>query len=376
MNRRDSLRTLGLGSLGLLARNLMPSYDLLRAGERDPLRKHWAWVPTDLQSPVDVWKSRFAVMRRAGISAILPEIYDGRTAYYASSHLPVGGSWLEKILPLAKDEGLETHAWMWSLPCNIEELRERHTEWFMVNRKGDSAAEKPAYVDYYRFLCPSHPEAREFLKATVLELCSYDKLDGVHLDYIRYPDVILPEALQPRYGLKQDHEYPEFDYCYCSLCRRLFEEQTGIDPLTIDDPAGNEAWRQFRYDRVTHLVNDTLVPVAHANGKLITAAVFPHWEMVRQQWPAWNLDAVLPMLYHPLYKKGVDWVKEQTENGVRSLKGRIPLYSGLLVAPLSQDELAHAIEAAIAGGAKGVVLFHGLAMTEEKWEVFRRATGA
>jgi uncharacterized lipoprotein YddW (UPF0748 family) len=265
---------------------------------------------------------------------------------------------------------------MWSLPCNIEELRNRQAAWFMVNRKGESAAEKPAYVSYYRFLCPSHPEVHEFLKATVMELCRYDSLDGVHLDYIRYPDVILPEALQPQYGLTQDREYPEFDYCYCSLCRRLFEEQTGIDPMTIDDPAGNAAWRQFRYDRVTHLVNDTLVPVARANGKLVTAAVFPKWEMVRQQWPTWNVDAVFPMLYHTLYKKGVDWIKEQTEKGVRSLEGHIPLYSGIFVPQLSLDELARAIEAAIAGGAKGVVLFHGLAMTEAKWEVFRRATGA
>ena len=375
MKKRELIRALGLGGLGLALGHPALSWNIFRGGERNVARKHWAWVPTDLKSSADTWKERFKVMRRSGISAILPEIYNGHRAFYASRHLPGERTWLEEILPLAGAEGLEVHAWMWSMPCNVEEVRHNHPDWFAVNHKGESAAEKPAYVDYYRFLCPSHPDVHHFLKTTVTELCQYPALAGIHLDYIRYPDVILPEALQPRYGLKQDREYPEFDYCYCSLCRRDFQKQTGIDPSEIEDPSADTTWRQFRYDRITHLVNDTLAPVARAHGKRLTAAVFPDWEHVRQEWPTWRVDAVLPMLYHTLYHKTVDWIRAETEKGIRSLKGRAPLYSGILVGQLSPEDLGSAVRAALDGGANGVSLFHALAMTESHWEGFRRATG-
>jgi uncharacterized lipoprotein YddW (UPF0748 family) len=312
-------------------------------------------------------------MRRSGIDAILPEIYNSRLAYYRSSHLPVGEAWLENLLPLAKAEGLEVHAWIWTMPCNIEEVRQQHPDWFAVNRKGESAAEKPAYVGYYKFLCPSHAEVHEFLKTSVTELCQCETLDGIHLDYIRYPDVILPEALQPNYGLKQDREYPEFDYCYCSVCRGDFKRESGLDPMALDDPAANGAWKQFRYDRITHLVNDTLVPIARAYKKSVTAAVFPNWDLVRQQWPVWDVDGVFPMLYHTLYHKGVGWIREETEKGVRSLRGRIPLYSGIMASHLDSQEFTGAIEAGLAGGANGVVLFHGNGMTEAQWQLFQQA---
>jgi uncharacterized lipoprotein YddW (UPF0748 family) len=375
MNKREFLRTLGLAGLGLAAGPMLPSRGLLRAALPEFGRKHWAWLATDHLSSPDSMKRQFGLMRQSGIDAILPEIYDGERAYYRSRHLPVEEAWLETLLPAARAEGLEVHAWMWSMPCNIEEVRTRHPEWFVVNRKGESAAEKPAYVDYYKFLCPSHAGVHEFLAATVTELCQYRDLHGIHLDYIRYPDVILPEALQPKYGLIQDREHPEFDYCYCDACRHDFKEHTGTDPMTLADPSANAPWRQFRYDRMTHLVNNTLIPIARAHRKVITAAVFPGWDMVRQEWPAWKLDAVMPMLYHTLYRKGVDWIREETEKGVRSLQGRAPLYSGILIFRLAEKELAEALEACLEGGANGIVLFEGGAMSEAAWRVFRTVVG-
>lgn len=370
MNKREFLRTLGLAGLGLAARPLVHSRVPFRTVAPEFAPKHWAWLATDLSSSPDDMKRQFALMRRSGIDAILPEIYDAQRAYYNSKHLPVEEAWLERLLPIARAEGLEVHGWMWSMPCNIEDVRKQHPEWFAVNRKGESAAEKPAYVDYYKFLCPSHAGVHQFLAATVTELCQYENLRGVHLDYIRYPDVILPKALQPKYGLTQDREYPEFDYCYCDACRHNFREQTGIDPMTLEDPASNTLWKQFRYDRITRLVNETLIPIAHAHGKTITAAVFPGWDMVRQQWPAWKLDAVMPMLYHSLYKKGPEWIREETEKGVRSLQGRAPLYSGILIFHLDEKEFARALEAGLEGGANGVVLFEGGSMSAAQWEIF------
>jgi len=373
LDKRSFLKLLGAGALGLAAGRLLPSSQPLFAGTPPPKRKYWAWVTKDFNPTSDGWKRQLALMRESGIDAILPEIYESRHAFYGSKHLPVTEARLEKILPLAKAEGMEVHAWMWSMPCNVEEVVRDHPEWYVVNRKGESAAEKPAYVPYYKFLCPSQPGAQEFVRTTVKELSQYDELTGVHFDYIRFPDVILPTGLQPKYGITQDREYPEYDYCYCDVCRHDFEQETGTDPLKLSDPAANDAWKQFRYKRISRLVNDILIPVVHEHKKMASAAVFPNWENVRQQWSTWHLDAALPMLYHGFYDKGIDWIGEQTKKEVEEMKNGAPIYSGLFVPQLRPEEMPQAIDTALKAGASGVVLFAGPLMTEEHWRAFAQA---
>ena len=48
---------------------------------------------------------------------------------------------------------------------NRRELLDKHPDWYAVNRKGESCHDKPAYVDYYRFLCPNHQSWRTILRA-------------------------------------------------------------------------------------------------------------------------------------------------------------------------------------------------------------------
>jgi hypothetical protein len=76
------------------------------------------------------------------------------------------------------------------------------------------------------------------------------------------------------------------------------------------------------------------------------------------------------MLYHTMYGKKTVWIKEQTEREVALLHHRMPLYSGLLVFNMSPEELALAIEAALDGGANGVVIFPAQAMSESHWRIF------
>jgi len=372
MNRRDLLKTLSLSSFAIFTQSLTKGNFIYGKGNNTKL-KNWTWIGTDIETSIDEWRKIFIRMKEAGIDAIIPEIFNSYYAFYASKHLPVKEQWLERILPIAKSVGLEVHAWMWTMICNIEEIYKEHPEWYMVNRNGDSCVDKPAYVDKYRFLCPSRSEPLDFIAKRVDELSQYAQLDGVHLDFIRYPDVILAKSLQPKYGIIQDREYPEYDYCYCDVCRKTFKDKTGLDPMELKDPAANVEWRQYRYDTISNFVNNKLIPIARGHNKEITAAVFPpyNWIYVRQQWPNWNLDAVLPMLYHNFYYQGIEWIKEQTEKGTYSLRKDEPLYSGLMVSQFSPAGLAKAVEAAISGGAKGVVLFESHSMTDEHWKSFK-----
>ena len=268
------------------------------------------------------------------------------------------------MFALAKEQGLETHAWTWTLCRGDRVLLQRHPDWYVVSRLGESAATHPPYVGYYHFLCPAREAVQAHLAKLFARIAETPNLDGVHLDYIRYPDVILPVALWEKYNLVQNEELPQFDFCYCGVCRAAFQRQAGVDPLELPDPASNSTWREFRYSCVTQLVN-RLADVVHQQDKQVTAAVFPTpsiaKQLVRQDWTKWNVDAVLPMTYHSFYNQPVSWIQAAVEEGVAALPPDRPLYAGLYLPELkSVDEFDQAVRCALAGGAKGVSLFGGL----------------
>jgi uncharacterized lipoprotein YddW (UPF0748 family) len=373
MDRRTFLKTTGAATL----RSTLLLATSQRGKPREAELKNWTWVPADTSRSSDDWKRQFAIMRQHGIQAILAEIYNGHRAFFASTRLPVEGDWLDQILPLAKAEGLEVHAWMWSMPCMLKDILANHRDWYNVNAKGESAAAKPAYADYYRFLDPGRPEVREFVQGTVKELARIPELTGIHLDYIRHPDAILPRGLWSKYKIVQDKIYPQYDYGYSEYERNQFKKKYGVDPLQLKDPNSNQDWVRFRLDSVVDLVNDYLVPAAHAEGKMITAAVFPGpslaREMVRQDWGRFQLDAFLPMLYNVFYEQGPEWVRRETEEGVAAT-GK-PIYSGLFVNGMDGPTFLKTLRMAIDGGAAGVSIFSASAMDQSKWTTLLEAIG-
>ena len=258
--------------------------------------------------------------------------------------------------------------------CNISSVHAAHPEWFNVNGRGESSWERPIYIPSYRFLCPSRPEVDAFLQQRIQELSDIDELDGIHLDVIRQQDVILAEGLQIKHGIEQSRELPENDYCYCEVCRAGFRELYGIDPLDLADPAASTDWRQYRYNLITRIVNDVIVPVGRAKGKEMTAAVFDNWEHVRQQWSRWDIDGLHPMLYHTFYLKDVDWIVQRTRAGIESLSKPIPLYAGLFVDDLNPEEFEGAVRGSMKSGASGVALHSTATMSDRHWAVLRSLT--
>jgi hypothetical protein len=187
--------------------------------------------------------------------------------------------------------------------------------------------------------------------------------------------VILAKGLQPKYDIVQDKEYPQYDYSYSTYCREQFKEQTGIDPLTdLEDPAANEEWRQFRYDAVSNMVNNRLIPEARQQGKMITAAVFPNWESVRQAWHTWDLDAFLPMLYHNFYERDLDFIQEHTRKALERMDTPKPIYSGLFIPEIEPEQLDAAIREGLDGGASGSSFFALGAMQDAHWKALKKVT--
>ncbi len=282
----------------------------------------------------------------------------------------------KRVADVAKIYDLELHAWIPTLlGGNKKELFDNHPECFAVNGKGVSSHTSPPFVDYYRWLCPSHEPVYEYLKKMYSEIADIDGVDGVHLDYIRFSDVILAKSLWKKYDVVMDKEYPQWDFCYCDKCVDGFKNQSGIDIKKVEDASTVPQWKEYRYGLITKLVN-RLTSDIHAKNKKITAAVFPgpsvSTKIVRQRWSDWQLDAYYPMNYSSFYEEDVKWIGDMCKEGVGVLKDNAPLYSGLYIPGLkSVDEFRKAIKESLDNGAKGVCLFTPENMTKEHWKVFR-----
>lgn len=379
MKKRTFLKNTVLASMGLSAGSFVWQSCASTPNEQgkasDPILKNWAWIKPPSLWTMEHWKSKIALAKESGIDAIVLECYNSNSTIYPhfNEDVPMRKDLLQDIIQICKSNELEIHTWMWTVPCNIPEIIQKHPDWYAVNGLGQPAHTHPAYVNHYKFLDPSHPEVQEFIAGNARSLAQIEGSDGVHLDYVRLPDVILAEALQPSYDIVQDKEYPQYDYNYSEHARTQFKDQTGIDPLKdLEDPAAHQEWRQFRYDSITNLVNNHLLPEIKKEGKLATAAVFPNWESVRQQWHNWDLDAYLPMLYHGFYNRDVDFIEEHTKKALTRLNGKAPVYSGLYMPDITPNQMADAHQHALNAGAKGISIFALENTTEEQWASIRK----
>lgn len=342
MNKRDFLKSSILAGTGLLASKTLLA-DSEKKINKQESPKHWVWENPNNNEDDETLGKKYGSFYESGIRGMFFES-DSERHYLA-----------------AKKAGLEAHRWMWTMNRGEKDLLENHPDWYAVSRNGDSCATNPPYVNYYRWLCPSKPEVQEYLKKQVAAILEKDYIDGIHLDYIRYCDVILPVNLWGNYKIEQTRELPEYDFCYCETCRGKYKEKHQIDPLEIEFPDQSLTWRKYRYDRITNVVNQ-LAEVAKKYKKPITAAVFPTPEVarriVRQDWTNWNLDGVCPMIYHGFYKEQVSWIGDAVDEGIRFLCGKFPLYAGLFIPDFkSVEEIDAGIKTALENGALGVSLF-------------------
>lgn len=297
--------------------------------------------------------------------------------YYDSlgiSEILVSGSpkVLKKIIPLANKKNIKVHGWMWTINRPGDTIANKNPDWYSVNRNGYNSFDYRAYVDYYQWLSPFHPEARNHIINNAKKLMEVEGLASVHLDYVRYPDVILGAALQPKYNIVQETEMPEYDFGYHPIAREKFKEIFNKDPLDFKNPELSTEWRQFRLNAITTLVNE-IVDIAHSKNKKVTAAVFPFPEMsrqmVRQAWNDWNLDAAYPMLYQNFYLENINWIGFATKQGVNDVD--FPIYSGLYSPALKNGEqLEKAIKISKDNGAKGISIFTADGLNKEQQAVF------
>lgn len=237
----------------------------------------------------------------AGFDELLLQVRGNATCFFESSYEP----WAEQFgfedpgfdplavgLDAARARGLKLHAWVnvvpawWGAtpPTDPGHVLNAHPEWLWFD---DEGRRQPFEERFYVSLNPCLPEVREHIGAVLGELLERYAVDGLHLDYIRFPN----ELTDGEGGA----DYPRDD-----RTTALFREQRGASPS-----AAPEAWNEWRAEQVTQLVRELReVQQRTRPNAIVSAAVGAdaigasrHF----QDWPTWIeeglVDALIPMNY-------------------------------------------------------------------------------
>jgi uncharacterized lipoprotein YddW (UPF0748 family) len=347
------------------------------------------WVQRgSLASPRTI-VSAVEMAKRGGFNTLIVQVRGRGDAFYASRHEPrpaLLGRQPDSFDPLsltlttARRAGLDVHAWVnvnlvsdAQPPASRRHIVYRHPEWLMVPRPlaaelGRMNPKSGAYLrrlsSYARsrsdrvegiFLSPIHNGAADYTVRVVEDLVSRYDVDGIHLDYIRYPNDEFDyskEALDEFRSLITDNMPSSERRDYASRARGRPFFYTEMFP---------QRWQDFRRDRLTALLTRIRAIVKeHRPRAMLSAAVFPDATDATtrrfQNWGGWLesglLDAICPMAY----TTDPALFRSQIAN-VEHLAGSRPVWAGIGAYQLSAAATVENIRTARQLGAEGIVLF-------------------
>ncbi len=337
------------------------------AASSDEFRAVWV-VRHTLTAPEKI-AEMVETAKQAGFNALFVQVRGRGDAYYRSGIIPRGedvpdGAFdpLSTVVRLARKAGIEVHAWInvflaWHptdrMPKSFRHVLHQHPEWFMTSADGVQMGRKDLRgVDLVsrgvegRYLSPGLPEVRDHLLEVVEELVTRYDVDGVHLDYVRYPNV---------------------HYDFNTATRSRFEGRYGFDPRDIltsdrvDRPQRRRLWRRWRTDQVSLTVEEIHKMLQRLNPSVVlSAAVKPDlpraYQHYGQDWIRWinrqTVDFVVPMFYFGSTPSIVSQIEE-----ARNFVTKGHLYAGIGDWNQTPAETLAQIEHARRLGLKGVALF-------------------
>ena len=168
----------GVASAALSTRLKLPDGYNATMDHKFSGHKYWVWTGIDTKASAAALKAKYDKLKSHDITGVF-----------------IGGGLDDREFDIIKQVGLEIHTWMWTTNRGDQWIRDHHPDWYMVSRSGKSCFDKPPYVDYYRWISPVIPGVQDYLCEQAAKLASHPAVSGVHLDYVRYPDVILPRGL-------------------------------------------------------------------------------------------------------------------------------------------------------------------------------------
>jgi uncharacterized lipoprotein YddW (UPF0748 family) len=280
-----------------------------------------------------------AEAKRANINVLIVQVRRRADSFYLKSFEPPVEDpaydpkfdALENIIKLAHREGIEVHAWInampvWSKltpPRDERHVFNRQKLWLKKNTWLTLTLEGRNWFPVGCFLDPGHPLAAQYIADVCLNVIRNYAVDGIHLDYIRYPETRDKVSHGATVG-----------YNPTSLQRfRIITKRKDI-------PAPNdEQWIAWRRQQVTQLVRRIYIEAKAVNPRIKVSAATVAWgkpprddkdfleslagQTVFQDWNGWMKEGIIDMVVPTNYARETDpttkawfdgWVRWEKEH--------------------------------------------------------------
>lgn len=330
------------------SRRTLEAYCMSKKPLADEFRAFWCHSASGVTG-MD-WDTAIRRLADNGFTAILPNMLWGGIAFYPSQFLPTHtdvatkGDQIAACLAACKKYGIQMHVWKvnWNSGHHAP-------KGFVERMRAEGRLQSDASGKVEPWLCPSHPDNQRLEIDSMLEVAKNYDLDGLHFDYIRYPDG---------------------NHCFCDGCRARFEKASGSALArwpadVLGKGPRRQEWLEWRRSNITAVVMAVSQGArAIRPGIRLSAAVFRNWptdrDSVGQDWKLWcdrgYLDFLCPMDYTPsdtafenMVKRQIDWA------------GNIPCYPGIGVSTWASPDPVRTIaqiEVARRLGCRGFTIFN------------------
>ena len=295
------------------------------------LRARAMWVCSEtLQNPEEI-ERLVATAAAYGIDTLFVQVRRAGDAYYTSATEPrsrkLAGQApdfdpLAAVIADARPFGIQVHAWLnvvycWpgpELPPMKSHVAARHPEWITVGRDGrrltSYSKKEMARADTEGwYVEPSEPSFAAYFAAVAGEVAANYEVAGVHLDFIRYPNIRFGygERARAAYRKAKPGEPDPRLLGYHKSDRDIFRPATGaagladrwFDLHTLE-------WYDWRARQIERIVATAGGAVHEAKPECVySAAVWANpehaYRYVGQDWLGWSerglVDILVPMTY-------------------------------------------------------------------------------
>lgn len=248
---------------------------------------------------------------------------------------------LKVFIEEAHKRNMKVHAWFETFyvgnkrpESNKKSILAVSPSWANLTKKEyDSDKPVPCSTEHNGyFLDPANPEVQTFLLQLACEMIYDYQIDGINMDYIRFPQSSIPRTA----GSDSN------SWGYTCFARNDFKSIYGVDPVAID-PTDNcwQAWNDYRRGKVTNFVR-RLSKICRSNKITLTAVIFPNkysaLENKHQDWEVWTsndyIDGFTPLFLTCDPATAADMMKEV----IRYKNRKTNLYAGLFTAFMNGSE--------------------------------------
>ena len=326
----------------------------------------------------------FDRMAIAGINTVFFETLNSSYPIYPSKiapqQNPLVSNWdpLKAAVKLAHERDMELHAWVWTfaavnqrhnvilnLPRNyLGPVLSQRPEWAMTDHEGSRFHYSSGKV----FLDPANSEVQGYLTSLISEIATEYDVDGIHLDYIRYP-------FQSPTG--------KLTYGYGVAAREKFKAQTGYDPIQLDPnhPLWTK-WTEFRSEQIDNFVKRIATNLKQTRPELIlSTAVFPmpqreRLSKIQQSWETWVKNEWIDLLVPMTYAKDTDTLNDLTSPLLGEFeRGKALLLPGIRLLNISEVGALDQMQLLRGMSAQGYALFAAENLDSSMMRTFSQTQG-